>query len=683
MSMPFWRSWILLWALMPVFSAFFGMASSRFLRDMVDIQAHHKWGIIFVFFTSAILFLIAPFVVLKRHIQGYGGGSHCLVILGTLIGWCIVFVLMHKSLPVEEVFRFDRDFSRALSRAKWDTPVLFRDILNLPWGTLLAQKMMAAFVVFTAPIFTICVVAKRAKSFPITILFVISAAVAVAISDAFFDIIRSRSTGLDVLNGRPWSERLATIASWSVSSVIGASISAIGIGSLLERRDADGREKPSPDKHIFTTGMRLAGVTAAILWGVSFSVYYTFGPNGLRSGFAEFRKSFTLPPGADVSIGDNILTFSHLLDANTYRYPISNYVNFQLSPDNQSAVVLEAYGKNRSQLAAFDIASGDSIAILSLPLKQRERVSFIWTRDRQHLLVRSRGEPIETGRYTTHHETKLTLFSLPDYEQVAQWNPTEFSCQNPEASSVSMAEDDTGNLIILCRAPSSEDDSRPMVVQLSLPLLDEVNIRTYEDRVTNSQPNRLIAIGGSVYAPLVQRRGERVLVLVNIVSPELSVTLDDPYSPDRGGDLTFQGFVVNEVADNTIGMRFCGGTDKVSNPPRVSTKAAWGPSFCRIIRFELSDGSYTKHMDGVETRIFHDTSRPREFSVAFETWQFTGEVDPTSKTGKFRVSDAETGAVIQTLESSVQTPMTVSEELGMLFTHRIDARKIAVYSISQ
>ncbi|MEM9575148.1 MAG: hypothetical protein AAF870_07965, partial [Pseudomonadota bacterium] len=506
-------------------------------------------------------------------------------------------------------------------------------------------KTVTASAVFSGPVLVICVAAKRVNGFPIAMLFVVLAAAAVAVSDAFFDIARSRTTGLDVLNGRAWSERLATMAFWSVSSVIGASISAIGIGSLLERYDPDGSRKQSSASQTFTAGMRLAGVTAVVLWSVSFSLQYAFGPNGFATGFAELRKSFTSPPEADVSVGANILTFSHILGAKTYRYPNSNYVNFQLSPDNGSAVVLEAYGKNGSQLAAFEIASGDRLATLSAPLSRHERVSYFWTKDQQHLFVRSRGKPIEGGRYE-RYEAQITLFSLPAYERVAQWQPTNISCQNPETHRTSIAEDDCGNLVVLCFDPSSQGDSRPLTVQLLLPFLDEIGSQALVPLATDSRADRLIELGGTVYAPLIQRRGERSVVLENIVSPELSILLDAPYAADRGGDLTFQGFVADAAADGTIGMRFCGGTDKVSNPPQVTTNAAWGRSFCRIIRFRLRNGSYVGYTDNVEKRISRVTSRPRAFSIPFKAWEFTGEVDPTSRTGAFKVVDAVSGAVI-------------------------------------
>ncbi|MEP3895233.1 MAG: hypothetical protein ABJN52_14710 [Litorimonas sp.] len=688
MNMPFWRNWIFLWALMPVFAAFFQMASHRLHNDFfnvtVAIETHHTWGITFVFFASAILFLIAPFFVLKRHVLSYDVSSHALVLLGAWIGLSIIFIFEFatKSFPAEGFFRFEREFSLAVLRAKRDAPVLFGDIVSLPWGKLMVQKMVTASVVFAGPVLVICFVARRVNSFPRAMLFVGLTAAAIAISDAFFDISRSRVTGLNVLNGRAWSERLAIIASWSVSSVIGASISAIGIGALLERHDTDRRRKQSSEWQIFATGVRLAGITATVLWSVFFSVQYVVRPNGLASDFAEFRKSLTSPPETDVSVGDSILTFSHILGANTYRYPNSNYVNFELSPDGRSAVVLEAYGKNGSQLAAFGIESSDRLVTLSGPLLQHERVSFIWTKDQQHLLVRSRGEPIEVGRYT-RYQTKLTLFSLPEYEQVAQWQPTDISCQNPETPRISLAEDDSGNLVVLCLAPSAEDDSHPLAVQLSLPSLDEIGSQILESHMADSRADRLIEVGGAVYAPMIQWRGEPRVVLENVIRSELSVVLDDPYAADRGGELTFQGFVIDGVPDGMIGMRFCGGIETVSNPPRVSTEAAWGPSFCRVARFGLSDGYYVGYTDDVETRVSHDNSRPRDFSIPFKEWEITGVVDRLSLTGSIKVSDVDSGAVIQTIESSTQTPVTASEELGLLFTYRVDARQIAVYDIAQ
>ena len=683
--MQFWRSWIFLWALMPVFSAFFGMASYRFLHDTVPIQTHHTWGIIFVFITSATLFLVAPYLALKRHFQRYGVATHGGVLLGAFLGWALVSWLTFRNVygyGSFGFFRFEKDFSHAIFSAKIYTPFHFWDILSLPWWKLLTWEMATTAITFAVPTFFICVIAGRATSFPRTILFVILAGAAIAVSDAFFDISRTSISGLDVLNGRAWSERLAVIATWSASSVIGASISAIGFGSLLESSNRGMSGERNPTRNITSSGLRLASVTIAVLWSVSYGVYYVTGPSGFRSGFAGLRKSLTSAPERDISVGTRILAFSQLLSTNTYKFPNLNYVVFQVAPNDSSAIVLEKYGEYGSQLVAFDIATGDRLTTLGAPLARYERAAFIWTKDLRHLLVRSRGEPIETGQYR-RYETKLTLFELPNYTQVAEWQSTESACQNLETFRNAMLEDDSGNVVILCASQNVGDDARPLAIRLSLPSLDINHVRTFEDRDKGSQADGLIKLGGSIYAPLKQLKGENSFILANISNPELSVIPDNPLLAGRGGELTFQGFVADENSNNTIGIRFCGGTNKVSNPPQVSTESAWGPSFCRVLRFRLSNGSYQGYDDDRETRVNGNTRHPREFLIEFGKWRFIGVVDPASSTGKLIVRDGDSGTTIQTLESSTQIPIATSENLGLLFTHRGDTRQIAVYTISQ
>lgn len=682
MNMQFWRRWIFLWALMPVFSAFFLMASHRFFHDTVAIQAHHQWGIRIVFFMSGVLYLTAPYLVLRQHIRGYRAISHCAAIVTCLIGWCFVQWLTSNNGIAEIFFKFQKDFSLSVLRAKFDAPVLLVDVFDLPWWKLLSHNILTMTIVIAGPIFIVCRAAKRVGNFPKVMLFVLLAFAAITISEALYEIFISRHYELKTLNSRTWYERFAIITSWSASSAIGASISAIGISSLLEPINGDKRIEQSYPRQLITSGFRLATVTIVVLWSAILGFHYLSGPNGISSNFVELRKTLTSAPETDISIGKDILKFSHVLNVKTYRYRTTNYVNFQLSPDNKSAVLLEAYGKNGKQLAAFDTTTGNKIAALGDPLTQHERVSFIWTKDQKHLLVRSRGKPIKTSRYT-RHETKITLFSLPNYHKIAEWQSTETSCQNPTFGKLSMLEDDSRNLFVLCSFSTVIEANPPLAIQLLLPLLDEVDVRTYERREKGRRANRFIKLAGSVYAPLMQRKGNFAPILGNIANPERSITLDNPKRADRGGKLTFQGFVTDDLTDDTIGMRYCGGTNKVSNPPQDSTKAAWGASFCRILRFGVSNGSYIGFADSLETRVRQSSSQPREFSISFKPWQFTGEIDPASKIGKFRVSEIHGGAIIQTLESNPQVPVIASSELGVLFTHRIDTRQIAVYRIAQ
>lgn len=685
MNISFWRNWLLLWALMPVFSAFFNMASRRLILDTVPIQPLHSWGIMLITFISGTFFLIAPYLVLRRYIKGYGFGPHCLAVFALLMSWGVAFWLISNVGSIQAFFRWEKSFSLALRLAKHVTPLLYGDIINLPWSKLLAHNLMTAAITFIGPVLVICIVAKRASSIPVTLLFFVLASAIVAVSEVLFDVFRIQSISIKNwgdLNGKPWPHRLISIASRSISSMFGACISAIAIARLLKQPDTDGRQSGNTDWHVFVLNLKFAGLTTAVLCGISAGFIFVFGLYGFSSNYAVLKKSLTSPPEKDLSVGENILTFSHFLNTNTYKFPHSNYVTFQLSPDNRSAVILEANGKNGSQLAVFDVKTGEKQATLSMPLQRNERVSFIWSKNKQHLIMRSRGKAIKTGRYPDY-ETKITLFSLPDYKQVSQWQSSEISCRNNKSLYVNMAEDDEGQLIVLCHNLGPERDNGPLAIQFSLPSLKVFDVRKYENLERNLQISRLIELGGVVYTPLRQLKHERSVLLANIANPELSVALDNPFAADRGGNLTFQNYVIDETTDDMIGMRLCGSADKVSNPPQTTTEAAWGPSICRIIQFNLPDGSYAGHTDGEETRHVRDNTRPREFSIPFKAWQFTGEVYPDSYVGKLKISDANNGAIIQTIESATQTPIITSEELGVLFTHHINTRKIAVYTIAK
>jgi hypothetical protein len=682
MNMSFWRSWIILWAIMPVFSAFFMMAGYRFMNDTVPIQTHHTWALVFVYFASATIFMISPLIVLGRYVPGYGYREHSIVVMGTIAGWILATVISVTSNAWGGQDSLEKSFRGAVILLKYDPPIRVMDFLTLPWHLLAVQKVIASAVNFSVPVFAICAFAKQTKRFPTVMLFVVLGSVAIGVVDVMFDLIRSRSNGVAELNGRPWTERLATIGSWSVSSVIGASISVIGIGSLMRWPGQNVGKEQITQRHMVASGLRLAAVTTTVLLIPSLSINYTLGPKGSASGFAEIRKSLSPPPKVDVSIGEDVLKFSHVLKAKTYRYPNPNSADIQLSPDGRSIVVLEQVGQKESQLSAYDLTSGDRLASLTAVMKLYARASYAWTRDGQHLLVRSRGEVIENDR-SVRHDTKLTLFSLPDYQQVAQWQSAGIVCEHFDIGKTSMAEDAKGDVAILCPNPRAGDDTYPMAVVLSLPNLEVASVRNFLDNEPVTPANLLVEVSGSVFAPLIQQRGQATVVMANMINPEMSVSLDDPYSPERGGGLTLQGFLKDKDAENIVEMRLCGKVDTISNPPKVVSNAALGPAICRTLRYDLRDGSYVGLSDGVETRVPRDNTLPQEFSIEYRDWQITGEVDPLSQTGDLTVTGAEYDLVLQEIESSSQIPVVVSEELGLLMAHRVDTRQIAVYQIAQ
>jgi hypothetical protein len=256
-------------------------------------------------------------------------------------------------------------------------------------------------------------------------------------------------------------------------------------------------------------------------------------------------------------------------------------------------------------------------------------------------------------------------------------------CEHFDIGKPSMAEDNNGNIAILCPYPRDGDDTYPMAVVLSLPNLEVASVRSFLDNEPFVPAEQLVEVGGSVFAPLIQRRGQAPVVMANIINPEMSVSLDDPYSPEHGGGLTLQGFANDEDAENSVEMRLCGQVDTISNPPKDVSDTARGPAICRTLRYDLRDGSYVGLSDGLETRILRDNTMPQEFSTEYRDWRITGEVDPLSQTGDLTVTGVESDLVLQEIESSSQIPVAVSDELGFLLTHRVNTRQIALYQIAQ
>lgn len=501
-----------------------------------------------------------------------------------------------------------------------------------------------------------------------------------ATSDAIFEILTIRRLDFWDLNGKPWGRRLAAIATWSISGAIGASVSAIGINSIIDPDNASRGWRWMPEKVSMVTGIMLVPLTITSLWCISYFTHYALGPMGVRSGFAEIRKSLTSSPDTDVSTGFAVLEFSHILKANPYRYPNYSYVDFQLSPDEKMAVVLEGHGKNGSQLAVFDIASGDRITTLGQPLIRHERASFIWSRNAEYLILRTRGTPLETGRYV-RYETKLTLFKFPDYEQVAEWQSSQGMCQNEGVYRSNMIENDAGDLVVLCYSQNSGNVTAPLAITISIPALNLRHSREYFDAEKGARRDRLVKLGSAVYAPLQQRQGDKRFVFADISGHENNIVFDDPLKEDRGGDLTFQGFTTDENKPERIGLRFCGAIGMVTNPPEKTTKAAWGPAFCRVLNYQRGSGSFLGYEDKPETRVTRQVQNPQEFAIDYGQWVFVGVVDKASKTGELIVRDAQNTADIQTVTSRTQTPITTSPANGYLFTNRPNEQEIAVYKI--
>lgn len=293
--------------------------------------------------------------------------------------------------------------------------------------------------------------------------------------------------------------------------------------------------------------------------------------------------------------------------------------------------------------------------------------------------MRSRGEADETGRYT-RHGTKLKIFSLPNYEQVAEWQSSKDACQNSDSFRNIMMEDNTGNVVALCFGPAS--NTQPFAIGLSIPALEVSHKRVAADHEKGAPIGILLERLGVIYTP-ARNPGGNGFILRDTANLDGNIRLDDPQHVERAGALTFQGFFTVARQRDKIGLKYCGGTDMVTNPPEINTAAAWGPSFCRTLKYNWADGSYEGYLDSPETRFSRPPSHPKEFSIQLDHWDLIGIVDRASKAGQLIVRDAESGNTLQTIESKTQTPITVSPDGKFLFTYRPNKREIAIYEISE
>lgn len=207
MNMRFWRDWVVLWAVMPWFSAFLAMALIKKINPADPTAWLHHLGTMVVLGLSLVLCISTPYFVIKRYFPRYGIGLHVVSLALILAGWAALIWLLIFGISGGETqawFDFTYEFSKAVSRLRSDTPFSASDILALPWWTLFVPTLVMTAIPFAVPVFILCVIAGRSRAFFYVIFFVMLASIFSATSDAFFEILGIKTLGLGDLNGIPW-----------------------------------------------------------------------------------------------------------------------------------------------------------------------------------------------------------------------------------------------------------------------------------------------------------------------------------------------------------------------------------------------------------------------------------------------------------------------------------------------
>lgn len=170
MNMRFWRDWVFLWALMPLFSSFLVMAFNKRINDNDPMAWLHDWGAMAVLILSLALFLYAPYFVIRRHLPHYRAVIHFGLLLSILAGWIFLGLLSIKGIggvQLDSWLQLAKSFNNAAIRLRFDAPVTIPEILALPWWKLYFSKLVMTVSVLAIPTLIICVVAGRRHSFSV------------------------------------------------------------------------------------------------------------------------------------------------------------------------------------------------------------------------------------------------------------------------------------------------------------------------------------------------------------------------------------------------------------------------------------------------------------------------------------------------------------------------------------
>ncbi len=279
MNMRFWRDWLLLWALVPVWGSFLLMAILKEIRADDPYAALHALGSVAVVLAALFSVFLVPVALLRKHLPRYGAAENLVVLGAIFYAWIALILMAFNQWPVPLdalAFEWHREFFLAVRRVTFNTSSAPPGILSLPWWKLIVPEFLTAAAIYAAPVFFLCKLVERPAEFFRAAFFMAIACCATVVSDALFEISRIREPEFDALNGRRWIERLGAIGTWSLSSAIGASISAIGFSGILpEGADRTG-DLDRRAQSIRIPGYLLVFLVTAVLWSAAYLVDESF-----------------------------------------------------------------------------------------------------------------------------------------------------------------------------------------------------------------------------------------------------------------------------------------------------------------------------------------------------------------------------------------------------------------------
>ena len=663
---PIWLAWVLVSALVPVFSTIAATAFGKQISRTAEHPALINIGILGVIAFAVLAPPIMQGLVLKRVLPKLSVAFWFVCILLSGILWFVLMSGRHGHGPalIEAGFQTQFQLQRAALTPRLAGMLNAAHVLDLPWWPFLLWTIATSALTSLIPAWALGFTSGLRRATWLFLAASIVGACGSGIVEQIYQMtIDHRPLNDWGLNGQSWTQRFQVLAVRAgVGAVWGATTAIFVV--LMTRRLADAN---APNARVFATH-RVGGLALVLIAPLPIALLapfagYLAGPRGLVAGAPELRKAISLAPSRDSSQGETVLAYSH--DVAIAVAPRSAPV---IAPDGRSAIVRTV----DHSLMQMDLATGRAIRQLAGALAPLQRHAIVWSPDGRYLALRSNGAevPIPNTHYT-RHQSRVRLYALPDMTLAGEFSNSEGACFDASAREPMLFSNDSKTLWLVCGQHFVPKPDDLMAIGLDVPTMQMRDVRRHGEGAVSGQTGGLERIGDSVWAWQFPYGGKPFRIR-DLTHERDIVTV--PMPMDLIGKLTEQSGI-SHVDEKIIRLKFCGA------PPGAPTGAGPASSICRALTFDTQTGALIGSVDEGDHRSpYQAVSLPRSVltghGLRVEAF-WRGD----SKTGEFVVRDSATGRERQRIVSIAQRPLQMSSDGVWLMTVAIHGGALRLYRI--
>ena len=661
-----WLAWVLVSALIPVFST---ISATAFGKQISRNVPHPKLILNGVLALIAFATLAPPIMqglVLKRVMPKLNIGVWLFCVLLSDIALLALTLGRHGGPAlIEAGFQTEPQLKRAAGTQILAGTLTTAHMLDLPWGPFLLWTIATSALTSLVPAWMLGTVSGLRRA---TLLFFaasIAGACAAAVVEELYQMtVDYRPLGDWPLNGLSWTERFQVLAVRSGAGAVWGATTAV-FGVLMTRRL--GRAK-APTARVFAPhhvgGLALLLVAPLLIALLAPFAGYLAGPRGLVAGAPELRRAMSPAPSHDRSHGETVLAYAH-----DVAIPVAPMTAAVMAPDGRSAIVRTV----DHTLMQVDLATGHALRQLAGALAPLERHAIVWSPDGQYLALRSNGAELEIpNTHYTRHQSRVRLYGSPDLTLAGEFSNSEGDCFDSGASEPMLFSSDSKSLWLVC----GQHDTTPKpddltAIRLDVPSARVLDVRRYGEGAESGQTNGLDRIGDVMWAWQFPSGGKPFRIR-DLTHDREVVTVPMPI--DLIAQLTRQTGN-SQVDEKLIRLNFCGAPP---GAPADTGPASW---ICRTLTFDTRTGALIGSVDSHDFRIPNSSASQPTGMLSRHGLRIESFWREDSKTGELVVRDSATGRERQRIVSIAQRPLQMSADGKWLMTLAIYGGGLRLYRI--